>query len=62
MVLATHRLATVRATDRVLVLVNGEVAELNSPDRLTHPFYRQARAFAENETAWEGAGSDAILG
>ncbi len=61
-VLVTHRLASARVADRVLVLVNGAVAELGSPDHLTHPFYRQARAFAEREGTGEGGGSDALLG
>jgi ABC-type transport system involved in cytochrome bd biosynthesis fused ATPase/permease subunit len=60
-VLVTHRMATVNAADRVLVLENGEVADLGAPADLTHPFYQLARAYAKTSGAWEGEGYDAIL-
>lgn len=68
-ILVSHRLSTVRAADRILLLDGGRVVEQGSHDELmaaggryAHMFALQAERFAEDgATAPEPAGSDSAL-
>ena len=58
-ILITHRWKTLEAADRILLLIEGQVAEIGRPAVLSHPFFRQAERLAAQG---EEAMVDALLG